>query len=505
MRRAVLLAWSILVIWSGSLYLRAALDPPPGRVFAGTFHWIDDFYNYASYVQQAEDGAFLFVNKQALPSDARPELVNLEWWMVGQISRLAGQRPFLAYRIFGVLVTLALVAAVDRWLEAVGLPESHRLPALLLVSFGGGLGGVLFEWTDTPINRCLDLAVGLFPFLGVFANPHFVAGTTLLLWSLWAFTRLTGLQGAAVGAGLGTMLGLVRPYDLVLVGATRLVGIALTAPPRHWLREALPLAGLVPVLIYNLWVFFVSRQFSGFRVGPAFPLWRDLAPALGPAALLALWTLRRPARNPAERVARVHLWAWTGLALAASAARPGAFSVQFLVGAGVPLLVLGSLALAGRAPAWTTVAAVVFSGSAFAATRIALRDDPNWFVPRERMAAGMALRRICSHGDLVLSPPDIGLYAIGLSRCHAFLSHESSAHHAPRAAEARSFYGSWPAEVRSAWLDRMGVTHLVLPGDAGPQPTAWLGSGTPFRLAARIGHPTQLGVYVRSWPRAPVP
>ena len=48
-RRAVLLLWLLLAAWTGALYLRAALQPPPGRAFAGTFHWIDDFYNYASY------------------------------------------------------------------------------------------------------------------------------------------------------------------------------------------------------------------------------------------------------------------------------------------------------------------------------------------------------------------------------------------------------------------------------------------------------------------------
>ncbi len=56
--RAVLLLWLLLMFWTSALYLRAALQPPPGRVFAGTFHWIDAFYNYASYVQQSEDGAF---------------------------------------------------------------------------------------------------------------------------------------------------------------------------------------------------------------------------------------------------------------------------------------------------------------------------------------------------------------------------------------------------------------------------------------------------------------
>ena len=45
--RAVLLLWFLLTAWTGALCTRAALQPPPARAFAGTFHWIDDFYNCA--------------------------------------------------------------------------------------------------------------------------------------------------------------------------------------------------------------------------------------------------------------------------------------------------------------------------------------------------------------------------------------------------------------------------------------------------------------------------
>ena len=43
--RAVLLVSLLLCGWTGALHARAALAPPPGRAFVGTFHWIDDVYN----------------------------------------------------------------------------------------------------------------------------------------------------------------------------------------------------------------------------------------------------------------------------------------------------------------------------------------------------------------------------------------------------------------------------------------------------------------------------
>ena len=500
-RRAVLLLWLLLAAWTGALYLRAALQPPPGRAFAGTFHWIDDFYNYASYVQQAEDGAFLFRNKLRAPEESRAELVNLEWWLVGRVSLLVGRRPFLAYRIVALLATLALVAGVERWLSRAGVPGSHRLPALLLVCLGGGLGGLLFEWTDLPVGRCLDLAVAFFPFLEVLANPHFAFGTALLLWSLWAFAVLPGRRGAVLGTILGTVLGLVRPYDLALLGAVRLLAIAATEPARRWARATAPLLGLVPVLAYDLRLFFGGDQFASFRRGAAFPPWVDFVPALGPAVALALASLRRPVAEAGARGARAHLWAWAVVGAAVIGAGRGDFSLQLLVGAGVPLLVLGAAGLAPLAARWTALAALCLSSSAVVATRVVLADDPNWFVPRERLAAGLALRDLCRPGDRVLAPPDIGLYALGLSACHAFVSHPAAPDYGQNLAEARAFYAGASPAARAALLDRRGLTHLVLPGDPGPSPAGWLGPDTPFRAVAQVGRgPGRITIYARSRP-----
>src|SRR5436189_949290 len=100
--RPVLLAWLFASTLTALPYVRAAARPPAGRVFVGFFYYVDDAYNYLSFVQQAEDGAFLLRNKNASPpSPAR--LVNLEWWVVGRASAVLGRRPALAYRLFGVV------------------------------------------------------------------------------------------------------------------------------------------------------------------------------------------------------------------------------------------------------------------------------------------------------------------------------------------------------------------------------------------------------------------
>lgn len=493
-----MLVWLLLSAWTGSLYLRAALEPPPGRVFAGTFHWIDDFYNYVSYVEQAEDGAFLLRNKLVEPQRSRPELVNLEWWFLGRLSLVLGRRPFLAYRLFALAVTLLLVVGVERWLARAGLPPSHRLPALALVFLGGGLGGLLFELTDLPVWRCGDMSIALFPFLGILANPHFTAGTALLVWSLYAFVAVPAPAGPRVGILLGTVLGLARPYDLALLGLIRTLGVVATEPPQRYFRSLLPLVGLVPVVAYDLWVFFASDQFASFRSGGLFPARLEFVPALAPALLLAALSWRPAAKDGETRAIRAHLWAWIAITLAVIAARAGEFTLQFLVGAGVPMLILGATFLSRFSPRTTALAALALASTAVVATRVVLADDPNWFVPRERMTAALALREVCRPGDVVFAPPDISLYAIGLSSCHAVVAHPAQPDYAARLEEARAFYASASPANRTAFLEKRGVTRLVLPGDQGPQPAGWLGPRTPFERVARVGPPNDpITIYAR--------
>jgi hypothetical protein len=434
-----------------------------------------------------------------------PALLNLEWWLVGRLSAALGHHPLVAYRLLGLATALALLAGLDAWLRGMGLPDPHRLPALLLVTLGGGLGGILFTFGD-PGRWYLDLFTGLFPFVGLLVNAHFVTGTALLLWTLWAYLRARTPAGQIGASALGTVLGLVRPYDLVLLVAIRSLGVAVTEPFRLWWRRLLPLAGLAPVALYNYWLFYRTPAFAFYRTAAyEFPGPGDFALALGPAALLALLALPAGGGAPDARRPRAHLAAWALLAAALLVARPVHFSLQFLVGVGVPLLALGALGLARFGPGVMLLATLPLAGTALAALRLVSGPTGPWFVPGERLAVAEALRGSCRPGDVLLSPPDIGQYAAGLTACRAYVSHPIGPDYARRTEEVRAFFGDQAPSLRAAFLDRHCITHLTLPGDAGPVPRAWLGESTAFRPVARVGQPTAISVYVREgggecWP-----
>jgi len=464
--KPVILVGLLLAALSTAPYVRAFLSPPPGLAFVGFFWFDDDAYNYLSFVQQAEAGAALFHNKLVL-EDHPAVLFNLEWWTVGVLSRLLGGHPLIAYRMFGMAALVALVLGIDRWLLGAGLPRSHRLPALLLVTTGAGLGGVRFL-LGAPVERCLDLTTGFFPILEVLSNPHFVAGTALLLWALLAHAAPAGARSFLAASALGTALGLTRPYDLVVLAAIRTVVVALAVPVREWWRHGAAMAALLPVAAYNYWVFYRQPAFTFYtKAEYVFPTRADFAWSLGPAAVLGLAALGAGSvptfREGHAGVARLHFAVWCAIAVVVFALRPVHFSLQFLVGVGLPLLALAAIGL-GRLPVGYTIgAALALSSTAVAAMWLTLQPTLGAYAPAERIALAWELRRDCRAGDRLVAPADIGLWAGGYTACRAFTSHAIEPAHGERLEAVRMFYEQGDPAGRAAFLERVCATHVVLP------------------------------------------
>jgi hypothetical protein len=492
----VLVVFVFLALLTNLPYARGWLYPPKGAEFLGAFYSMPDFYNYLSYVQQAEGGAFLFTNKLEVAPHA-PALVNLEWWTVGRLSALIGRRPTVAYRLFGLAALLAFLLAVDRWLGLAGIPGSHRLAALLLVFLGAGFGGPLFLVFGPPAWRFLDLTTGQFPFIAALVNPHFVVGTALLLWALLAF-RAPGVRGQLTGLLLGSVLGLVRPYDLVMLCLIRALAIVTLEPRERWIRRLLWLCGFAPVVAYNFWVFYRNDAFaalSGFAY--SFPPLSWIALALGPAIVLAATGVRARARKGEDGFeGQAHLLAWLGAGVL-FLLQPVSYSQQMLANIGTPLLAFGAVALRRFRSVATLAAAALLFGTGLVAVKLLLEDNPTWFVPAAKLQAARALREVCRPGDVALAPPDFGYLVNAYSACTAYVSHPIARGHDARESETLAFYGADPS-ARRAFLEARCIPHLLLPAEPGAE--AWLGR-SEYRLAARTSDaPQAIGVYTRDGP-----
>lgn len=485
--RAALLVWGLLTAVVGTLQLRAAVASPPGTAFRGFFFFWRDGYNYLSFVQQAQEGALLFRNK-AVDFAHPAALINLEWLATGWLSAALGGHPATAFAVLGCLATLGLLLASERWLAALGIAAGARLPGLLLVAFGGGLGGLRAAATG---RAAMDMSAGFYPFMQALSNAHQAMATALLAWSLLLLSREKP-RSTALGLALGAVLGLSRPFDFVLLGAARSLTVVATSPRREVWRRLRPLALLAPVAAYDLWVFGLSAGFSIYTGSDVYwlPPLSELAWAFAPGLLLAAFawaTLRGPvnAANTEEaRHARSHLGAWVLVAGLLVASRAASFALQFTAGLGVPILLLASLTLCRLGRVLQTALVLTFATTSYALARYTWAPNPDWHVPRERLALARALQPHCGRDDRVLAPADIGLYLNALSACRAYLSYEVSPGFADRAQEVRDFYGSWSPEERRRFLDRARIHFLVLPGGAVAAAEGWLGADPPFEARA---------------------
>jgi hypothetical protein len=229
-----------------------------------------------------------------------------------------------------------------------------------------------------------------------------------------------------------------------------------------------------------------------------FPPAIDFVVALGPAAGLAGLTLL-PRLRIRQSAARAHLSAWGLFAAAILVTRPTTYTLQFLVGVGIPLLGLGALAL-GRAGTRAIWLAAALSCSTFVvAMSIVTRPEPRWFVPAERLGIARALRAVCEPGDMLLAPADVGLYAAALTSCHSYVSHAAVPGFAERLAALEGFYSPrTTAGDRAAFLSEQCVAHVVLPATLEDCPEALLGPGTAFcRTASAWSRRQALSVYSR--------
>jgi hypothetical protein len=163
------------------------------------------------------------------------------------------------------------------------------------------------------------------------------------------------------------------------------------------------------------------------------------------------------------------------------------------------VLTLGALGLARFRPLWTWAAAATLGSTALLTLYLLLLPLPIWFSSRERMQAAEALDAVCADGDVAFSPPDIGLYVAGLTRCRPYVAQALQPTFIARKALADHFYSGATPQQRARILDLSCSRHVVLPGPGAPLlPGQWLGEGTSFRRSAIAGTPPALmAVYSR--------
>jgi hypothetical protein len=470
--RIALVGWALLAAASFGLLLRASLEAPPEMQFPGTLAYADDFFQYLSFVEQASRGAFLFENK----FDVRPHtaaFANLEWWLAGILGAGLGS-PLAGFQALRLLVLGLLVAGVARLLHDAGRRGGALAWGLALVTTGGGLGWLRL-WRGVPGMEIVDLRAGVYPFHHVVNNPHFLAGSALLLWTVllhgdWHAGRAPAWPWLATGCALG----LSRPFDL---GAFLVLALLLAAAEvrsagsARAARGLLPLCGFLPVLGYQSLVLGAHPSFGQWsgpqNVVPVFD-WGALGWAFAPAGLLAV--LGSALRSGSPPPARPGLGAWgLGLVLLLALGQTGlvpSYLLQSITTLGLALLALAAVDLPARALPWATLIAMPTSAVLIQAN---LSNDGIDFVPKAHFQAAEFLKRRCRPGDVLMGPDALGLVVAGLTPCRVVVGHYVlTPSFEERLGDVRRFYAAdTPPAARLEELARFRARFVAVATGAG--------------------------------------
>ena len=456
-----------LVAITTAPYVAAALRPPAGAVFSGTFFYQDDLYQYFSFVEQAARGEVVFANKFD-PRPQRPAVVNVEWWFAGVLARGLGGSPVLGFHALRILAIAALLAGSARLLTAAGLEGARLAWALALFATAGGLGWLRL-WMGVPGSRVPDILMGLYPFHQSLMNPHFVAATALFAWTfVFHLEWRAGRRSRWAWVACAWTLGFSRPYDLVTLALAAFALAFLPPRTRRPLAAVLELAWIAPVFGYYALLMYSQRGLGGWtgvQSGDLTPPLLEFALALLPVTVLAASFWRRPAPEDPLGV-RKALAVWAAVVAFIVVAYPSPMVKQFATTLGPAMLLLAALLTPAR---WIAPAvAALCPTSVFLLWRV-FHPYPEWFAPRDYAEAVRFLDDACGARDVALAPTDLSLMIAGLTPCRVALGHRGLTPEWPVAVEAgRRFYDPSTAPAwRWNYLDSLGARYVALPAGGG--------------------------------------
>lgn len=260
--------------------LYAVMQAPDGLHYLGFEYNTDDHMVYAAWMRQAMEGRLLMDNR--FTTEPQPSLtIHLYFFLLGQIARLVGIP--LAAGLGRIVCGAAFFLLLKRFVGHLRLKRGAHLLAMILATFGGGVGFAVWQMFGTTISKPFpDLYKALlmgnlpvdvwqpeaFVFPSLLTNGLFMASLCLILLTYESFLKCRR-RWTAVGAGflsIGVLMN-IHSYDVLTVGLV-MVGLLAASVARgkvtgSWLGRSLLLT--CGVLAPALWFFHVLQSDPVFQ------------------------------------------------------------------------------------------------------------------------------------------------------------------------------------------------------------------------------------------------
>lgn len=341
-------------------YLWVATIAPNGMLYGGLLYNPDDQNVHLAWARQAAEGHFFFrdlFTTESLINGERPLFTNLFCYFIGVVSALTHLPAIWLYHLLRVIFAGLALWWFYNLCALLTSDKRTRALALVLVGFSGGAG-----WLQAlmPGRTFIDRPDGslmmpeAFTFTSAFIFPLYIASMALLIAVLWQveLARRTEALRPVIWAALAALLlSNIHTYDVIplnlLLLAWAVKGFMArkqaseAAGKMAWLAPLGAIAGTLPPLVYQLYVFKNSSEFQiKALTKTSAPPFLDIALSYGPLLLLALigaavvWQARQ---------GRLMLL-WFGLTFACMYA-PVSFARKMIEGLHLPMCFLAATGL----------------------------------------------------------------------------------------------------------------------------------------------------------------
>jgi hypothetical protein len=319
-------------VFSGFLF-----NPLDGNSYLAKMYqgWLGSWRFQLPFTAEPGDGAYLF----------------LFYLFLGHLARMLGLSILAVFHTTRILGSIVLLVSLWRFFSTLIKPAHTRNLAFGLAALGSGLG-----WLLIPLGSfTADFWVAeTYPFLSMYANPHFPVGLALVLGLVTpAKTEKISWRRIIQTGSYALFLSVINPFGVVIVlmvlGGNLVVAWISKNKWKPLARKLMvSLFFGLPILFYDYWVAYSDPVFQSWNAQnftPSPPVW-DVIVALSPVLILALiggpslW--KRNAVSNNQPVTRLAIWGVLGLILLYM---PFSLQRRFMLGLYIPLSGLAALGI----------------------------------------------------------------------------------------------------------------------------------------------------------------
>jgi hypothetical protein len=421
-KRKVIFVIAGVLLFAALPYWLAAISGGTNYVFQGFLLNPTDGNSYIAKMYEGWSGSWKFV----LPYSAQPgdgTYLFLFYIFLGHVARWFDLPLVLTFHIARMLAGVFLLIILSKFYEYIfEFNPKQAWRAFLLSIIGSGLGWLVFVSGALTSDFWVAEA---YPFLSIFANPHFPLALALILCTFLVEAKGKGVSRLAMLLVIGLLLSIILPFGLIIVAL-----VLLSQAIWEWIDQKrivwqpliFTLIAGGPFLLYQYWIILTDPVLANWNIQnntPAPPIW-DLILSFSPVILFALpgvyWLWRG---QKVEKSART-LICWFLVALLAIYF-PFNLQRRFMLGFYIPTVALAVFAIEkinlswSKTQRWLWTTVLILSIPTNLALLLAENfgmqaHSPVLYLGRDEQQAFEWIMKSTPSNDLILASPELGLF-----------------------------------------------------------------------------------------------